>query len=63
MKMKKKVETGRRIYTTAAAAELLNSNELSIRRLIKAEKLKAYKKLRKWYILEVDIIAYIKSDD
>jgi hypothetical protein len=52
-----------KIYTTVTAAQLLNSNELSIRRLIAAKKLKAYKKLRKWYILEVDIIAYIKSDD
>lgn len=51
------------IYTVEKAAKLLNSNEQSIRRLIKENKLKASKKLGKWFILHSDIIEYLKGSE
>ena len=47
-------------YTPEEAAEMLNSNVQTIRRLIKTGQLKAYFKLRKYYILHTDLINYIK---
>ena len=47
-------------YTHEEAAEMLNSNVQTIRRLIKTGQLKAYFKLRKYYILHTDLINYIK---
>lgn len=47
-------------YTPEEAAEMLNSNVQTIRRLIKLGELKAYYKLRKYYILHSDLINYIK---
>jgi predicted site-specific integrase-resolvase len=51
------------IYTVKSAAELLKSNPQSIRRLINEGKLKASKKLNKWYILHSDILEYLKGSD
>ena len=47
-------------YTTEEAAELLKSNVQTVRDLIKTGQLKAYFKLRKYYILHTDLINYIK---
>jgi hypothetical protein len=51
------------IYTVESTAELLKSNPQSIRRLINEGKLKASKKLNKWYILHSDILEYLKGSD
>jgi hypothetical protein len=51
------------IYTVKSASELLKSNPQSIRRLINEGKLKAAKKLNKWYILHSDILEYLNSSD
>ena len=48
------------IYTVQEAAEVLNSNPRTVRELIKNGDLKAYFKLRKYYILHNDLINYIK---
>ena len=50
-------------YTVEQAAQKLNSNEQSIRRLINSDKLKATKKLGKWYIFHADLVEYLKSSD
>lgn len=47
-------------YTTEEAAELLGSSVQTVRALIKTGQLKAYYKLRKYYILHTDLINYIK---
>ena len=47
-------------YTVDEAAELLNSSSRTVRVLIKTGQLKAYYKLRKYYILHSDLINYIK---
>lgn len=47
-------------YTVEEAAELLNSSPRTVRELIKTKQLKAYFKLRKYYILHTDLINYIK---
>jgi hypothetical protein len=52
-----------KFYTVEAAAELLNSNIQSVRRLINSDKLKGFKKLGKWYIFHSDILEYLKSDN
>jgi excisionase family DNA binding protein len=52
-----------KFYTVEAAAELLNSNEQTIRKLINEGNLKASKKLRKWYILHSDILEFLKTSD
>ena len=52
-----------KFYTVEAAANLLNSNVQSIRRLINSDKLKATKKLGKWYIFHTDIVEYLNSTD
>jgi hypothetical protein len=51
------------IYTVKSASEMLKSNPQSIRRLINEGKLKASKKLNKWYILHSDILEYLNSPD
>lgn len=52
-----------KFYTVEAAAKLLNSNVQSIRRLINDDKLKATKKLGKWYIFHTDIVEYLNSNE
>ena len=47
-------------YTTEEVAQLLNSNVQTVRNLIKTKQLKAYFKLRKYYVLHSDLINYIK---
>ena len=47
-------------YTTEEVAELLNSNVQTVRNLIKTKQLKAYFKLRKYYVLHSDLVNYIK---
>jgi hypothetical protein len=49
-------------YTVEKAAIILNCSEVMIRELIKTEQLKAFKKMRKWYIMHDDIINYLKSE-
>lgn len=55
--------TTEKFYTVEAAAELLNSNIQSVRRLINSDRLKGFKKLGKWYVFHSDIINFIKSGD
>ena len=50
------------IYSVAEAAEKLKTNPPAIRKLIKNGELKAYKKLRKWYILHSEILEYLRSN-
>jgi hypothetical protein len=52
-----------KFYTVEAAAELLNSNIQSVRRLINSDRLKGFKKLGKWYVFHSDIINFIKGSD
>jgi hypothetical protein len=52
-----------KFYTVEAAAELLNSNIQSVRRLINSDQLKAFKKLGKWYVFHSDIINFLKGSD
>ena len=47
-------------YTTEQAAEKLNTSIPTIRQLIKDGKLKAFFKLRKYYILHSDLVDYLK---
>ena len=56
----KKSMDKKEFYTTEEAAELLKSNVQTVRSLIKTGQLKAYYKLRKYYILHTDLINYIK---
>jgi excisionase family DNA binding protein len=49
-----------KIYTTEQAAEILNSTAVTVRQLIKDGKLKAFFKLRKYYILHSDLVDYLK---
>jgi excisionase family DNA binding protein len=49
-------------YTIEQVAERLNCNPRTARDLIKENKLKGYKKLRKWYVLHSDLLEYIKSE-
>lgn len=50
-----------KFYTVEQAAELLNSNEQTIRKLIRSNELKATKKLNKWFIFHTDIVEYLKN--
>ena len=47
-------------YTTEQAAAKLGSNIQTVRQLIKDGKLKAFFKLRKYYILHSDLVDYLK---
>ena len=49
------------VYNVHDLAIKLNSNDRTIRELIKNGQLKAFKKLNKWYILHEDLIAYITT--
>jgi excisionase family DNA binding protein len=48
-------------YTARSAAELLECSKQTVQRLCNRGELRAYKRLRKWYILQTDLIAYIKQ--
>jgi hypothetical protein len=55
--------TTEQFYTVDQTAQILNSNEQSIRRLINSNQLTAFKKLGKWYVFHSDIINFIKGSD
>lgn len=48
-------------YDVPEAAKLLNISEFTVRKLCRTNKLKAFKKLKKWYIFKSDIVEFIKS--
>jgi excisionase family DNA binding protein len=50
-----------KIYSLKELSTLLNCNEKTLQRVCTKGELKAYKKLRKWYVLESDLIEWIKS--
>ena len=52
-----------KFYTVEQAAELLNSNEQTIRKLIRNNELKATKRLNKWFVFHTDIVEYLKHSD
>ena len=52
-----------KIYTLEQAAEALNANTQVLRKKIKEGEIKAYKRLRKWYILHSDLVEYIKGGE
>ncbi len=52
-----------KIYTLEQAAEALSANVQILRKKIKEGEIKAYKRLRKWYILHSDLVAYIKGGE
>lgn len=52
-----------KIYTLEQAAEVLNANVQVLRKKIKGGEIKAYKRLRKWYILHSDLVEYIKGGE
>lgn len=49
------------IYTTTTAAALLECTPVTISRLCSSGELVAYKRLKKWFILQDDLIGYIKG--
>jgi hypothetical protein len=49
------------IYNLDVLSTLLNCNKKTLQRLCATGELKAYKKLRKWYVLENDLIEWIKK--
>lgn len=55
--------TSTEIYTLEEAADLLSCNKEILRQKVSSNKLKAYKKLGRWYLFHSDIIAFIKGDD
>lgn len=50
-----------KIYTVQTLSQLLDISKPTLRTLASTKKIKAYKKLRKWYFLHSDVIAYLKS--
>jgi len=50
-----------KIYTAENAATLLNCNVRTLRKKLKDNSIKGYKKLGKWYLLHSDIIKFLKS--
>ena len=51
-----------KIYNLDNLSTLLNCNKKTLQRLCAKGEIKAYKKLRKWYVLENDLIAWIKKE-
>lgn len=47
-------------YDVDEAAKLLNVSAFTIRKLCRTGKLKAFKKLKKWYIFKTDIVEFLK---
>ena len=52
-----------KILTVEDVADILKVTERTVRRLLKNQTIKGYKKLNKWYILYDDLVTYIKSDN
>lgn len=48
-------------YTVENLATLLNSHPVRVRTLINQGKLKAFKKIGKWYIFHSDVCEFIKT--
>ncbi len=51
------------VYTLVKACEFLDIKERSLGDLLRAGKIKGYKKLNKWYILKSDLLAYITTNE
>ena len=51
-----------KIHTVEDVSKTLKVSPETIRKLCRTGQLKAYKKLRKWFILESDLIDWIKKD-
>lgn len=49
------------ISTVEEVADFLKVNERTVRQAISEGKLKAYKQFGRWYILEADLVAFIKA--
>jgi excisionase family DNA binding protein len=49
------------ISTVEEVADFLNVNVRTIRQAISEGKLKAYKQFGRWYVLESDLVAFIKA--
>lgn len=49
------------ILTVEEVAEVLKVEERTVRKAISEGKLKAYKQFKKWYVLEADLVAFIKA--
>lgn len=60
-KQKRLKMNNEKFYTVEKAAELLNSNPQTIRKLIKDNKILAVKKLGKWFIMHSDIIEFLNE--
>jgi excisionase family DNA binding protein len=50
------------IYTVSQVATILDVTENTVREQIRNGKLKAYKKLNRWYVYKKDLDNYIKSE-
>lgn len=49
------------ISTVEEVADFLNVNVRTIRQAISEGKLKAYKQFGRWYVMESDLVAFIKA--
>ena len=51
------------IYTVTTAAAVLDCEPKTIERLCRTGELRAFKRLRKWFILHSDLVAYIEGGE
>jgi len=52
-----------KIHTVEDVSKALKISSKTVRKLCRTGKLKAFKKVRKWFILESDLIEWIKSEN